>query len=657
MAQVLSPAMKQSNFWPLLLAAVTLLLAGFILTDWLPALRGPAPDTSEWHWPYVLRPLDRWWVPGLAAAAFWFIAYAWLRLPLTETRLRPECDLPQNWLQAAYTRYGPTCFGLLGLMGAGLLLQLALVYAHRPAVAAELVDRTLSNETNGYFLAAAAVEDMNQLLRDFPRLMPTFPSEHTRTHPPGLVLAQWLTIKANLPWFAQSVYPLRCTDLWLYAQPQATASALGIWAFLPPFAAALIVIPLYWLGQQLYNPAVARLAAIFAAALPALLIFAPTPDQIFAFLAALLWLLWLQAVSSRKASYAFLAGLLLSGTTFLSLGNGALALPLLLFAFWPINLKSLIVNLKWLSFFLAGLATIWLIYWLGWGVAPWELARIALQQHYELVTSHRRYDWWLVYNLVDLLLFAGPIVVVGFAAAFFTALRQLTTNQKGETARFIIALGILIMALNLSGSARGEVGRLWLFFMPLLAVVAAATWLPHTRPRLIMLLLASQLALILAIGLAWKPIEAIIVVAERPEIPQTTQTHELAVSFAEVIQLTGYDVDMAEARPGGVLKVALYWQADGPVTIPYTVFTHLVNDQGVLVAQKDNWPVNGLWPPTCWRRGKTIVDNYPISLPADLPSGDYTLWVGLYDAATGRRLLTTAGQDALELGDGWLIGP
>ena len=73
---------------------------------------------------------------------------------------------------------------------------------------------------------------------------------------------------------------------------------------------------------------------------------------------------------------------------------------------------------------------------------------------------------------------------------------------------------------------------------------------------------------------------------------------------------------------------------------------HILNQNGTLVAQKDNWPVNGLWPPTCWQAGEIIVDPYAIPLPADLPAGTYSLLVGLYDADTNIRLLTADGQDA-----------
>src|SRR5690606_24164060 len=108
-----------------------------------------------------------------------------------------------------------------------------------------------------------------------------------------------------------TVYSLRCTDLWLLNQPPAAAAALLLWSFLPLFAAAFTVLPVYFLGLRLADESTARLAALFTAALPALLIFAPTPDQIYAFLSAFTLLLWLLALERRNVLYAFLTGLLL----------------------------------------------------------------------------------------------------------------------------------------------------------------------------------------------------------------------------------------------------------------------------------------------------------------------------------------------------------
>ena len=54
-----------------------------------------------------------------------------------------------------------------------------------PQPAAELVDRTLAVQTNGYFWTAANIADINHTLQNYPTAMSQFESDHTRTHPPG----------------------------------------------------------------------------------------------------------------------------------------------------------------------------------------------------------------------------------------------------------------------------------------------------------------------------------------------------------------------------------------------------------------------------------------------------------------------------------------
>lgn len=100
--------------------------------------------------------------------------------------------------------------------------------------------------------------------------------------------------------------------------------------------------------------------------------------------------------------------------------------------------------------------------------------------------------------------------------------------------------------------------------------------------------------------------------------------------------------NLGEAQVGRVLPVVLYWQAETPVAGRYTVFTHLLDPAGDLVAQQDNWPVQGLAPTDTWQPGAPIRDPYRLSIPDGLTAGAYRLRVGLYDEA-GRRPLTLAG--------------
>lgn len=629
--------MKRQRVWVVLLTGGSLLLAALILTDWLPVLRGPAPETPEWYWPYQLRPFSRWLLPALALLLLWLVCAWWLRL-----ERHGRAQVAGLWLVAA----------------ASLLAQLALIQADNPHLRDELINRTYSNLASGFFQPAAELEGINQALAGYPALMPAFASEHARTHPPGLLVANRLTMDllARFPALAERLAPpaiaARCIDLWLLDRPPAVAAALLVWALIPLVAAALTVFPAYGLARLLLPATAVKLGTLLAATLPALLLFAPKSVQLYAPLSLLIAWAFGRGLRQGKPGWFLLAGWLLSLATFLSLGNAALGLLLLVYALLDLWQKSRsgqphpwTASRLWLAALAFGLgaALLWLVYWAGWGVPPWAIAQTGLGQHYALVTNLRRYEWWLVWNLVDVAIFAGWVVVVGVTAVFVSGWRRRPWTPAQMLA---LSLAVMLLLLNLSGSARGEGGRLWLFLMPLMALAAAA-FLARLRPgwRWQALWLGWQLLLALCLALAWRPVRAVAVVAERPPMPQAIPQVETTASFAGIIQLDGYTVEEVE----GQLMVTLFWRETGAVLRPYTVFTQLLDEEGVVVAQQDNWPVNGQWPPTCWKAGETVVDRYTLVLPPDLPSGGYTLITGWYDARDGRRLLLPDGQSYLPL--------
>jgi hypothetical protein len=59
---------------------------------------------------------------------------------------------------------------------------------------------------------------------------------------------------------------------------------------------------------------------------------------------------------------------------------------------------------------------------------------------------------------------------------------------------------------------------------------------------------------------------------------------------------------------------------------------HLIDEQGIVMAQRDTWPGRGMYPTTLWQPGEVIAD----SLYLNIPDGAYTpsnatLRVGLYE--------------------------
>ena len=86
----------------------------------------------------------------------------------------------------------------------------------------------------------------------------------------------------------------------------------------------------------------------------------------------------------------------------------------------------------------------------------------------------------------------------------------------------------------------------------------------------------------------------------------------------------------------------------------YTVFVHLINGGNQLFAQQDYTPMGGafptqLWIPK-WVAGQIVSDPYTISLPGDLPPGEYWIEAGMYGMTSGRRA-AIIGQDGNLAGD------
>lgn len=111
----------------------------------------------------------------------------------------------------------------------------------------------------------------------------------------------------------------------------------------------------------------------------------------------------------------------------------------------------------------------------------------------------------------------------------------------------------------------------------------------------------------------------------------------LAVNLGQppVIKLRGYDLSFESEK----LSLTLYWSSLAQTQLNWSIFVHLRNDTGETVAQKDGPAGEELaYPTSLWDRGEIIIDEIFILLPDELPSGQYTLAVGLYNLIDGMRL-------------------
>ncbi|MCL6647051.1 MAG: DUF2723 domain-containing protein [Chloroflexi bacterium] len=97
-------------------------------------------------------------------------------------------------------------------------------------------------------------------------------------------------------------------------------------------------------------------------------------------------------------------------------------------------------------------------------------------------------------------------------------------------------------------------------------------------------------------------------------------------------------------------RLRLFWTAAGPTLTPLTVFLHLVDASGRLVAQADGPPAGGRLPTTSWLAGERVLDERQLPL-GQLAPGRYRLVTGWYDPQTGARAPLAGGGDTIDLGE------
>jgi hypothetical protein len=106
---------------------------------------------------------------------------------------------------------------------------------------------------------------------------------------------------------------------------------------------------------------------------------------------------------------------------------------------------------------------------------------------------------------------------------------------------------------------------------------------------------------------------------------------ELLARFGE-----GVDLLVASAVCGdhNQVQLTLNWCTLSSVDTDASVFVHLLDTHGDLVAQTDGYPLLGMLPFWLWEPGDTIRD---IRTFSPVAAGDYIIRLGLWEPATGQR--------------------
>jgi len=550
--------------------------------------------------------------------------------------------------QTTYSKRQRVLF-LLFLWLAVPVIQLALLWAESPDVIQPLFFRTISPGASGIFTVGSRINNVWDYLRHYPELMPTFPV-HPQRYPPGLPLFFYgiRQLFEQMPQTSDRIgFFLRqyqCHNLALMRLSNATI-ATAVLQMALPLINGLIVFPLFGLARRRLGLKTAVWTAFFYPLIPSFALWAARWDQFYPLVTVLAWYLLCVGLMDRRRWVLLLSGLVLSFGTLLSFGLVAMLAPMGIWAvlwWWGDgngrSFSHLVVDGL---FFVVGLVSIWAVYQLAFGIGFVDIWRVSMRFHLGL---ERGYWTWLFYHLYDFGIFLTLPLALFFVWGFVGAVRKIPRRVRALP----VAFGLGLLILDFSGTAQGEVARVWLFLTPFAVMVAA--WALSVRVRS-----ARGIGVVVVVTavhlLTFNTFLRVVTtgvpdpISRQALFEQPTIANRLDATVGDHIRLLGFDV--GEWQAGQPLDVTLFWQTVQPMTRAYTVFIHLLDQDGQLVAQQDNMPVQGSLPTTCWQSGEIVTGMYRLVPSQTTASGEYQLVVGMYLLKTGERL-PVKGDTALD---------
>jgi len=259
-------------------------------------------------------------------------------------------------------------------------------------------------------------------------------------------------------------------------------------------------------------------------------------------------------------------------------------------------------------------------------------------------------DAW-VYHLLNLMAIVAALGVIAFLIR--KLIRDgLRLESWIEVAILLAWPAIVFVSLIrwalLTWSSQGRLVFSAISALTTLLFLGLSQFVPQRYTKTLACLIASLMFAIAAIT----PFRYIAPAYAKPHLLSTAEIaaipNRLDVSFGGVMKLLGYDLSIPNTqypvsnhlKPGDSLEVTLYWQSLAEMNQDYSVFVHLLDENELIVTQRDMYPGQGLYPTSLWAVGEAIANRYVLA----------QLAVGLYDFATGERL-PAYGPTGESLGD------
>lgn len=134
----------------------------------------------------------------------------------------------------------------------------------------------------------------------------------------------------------------------------------------------------------------------------------------------------------------------------------------------------------------------------------------------------------------------------------------------------------------------------------------------------------------------------VIAPAYRPPPAQAHLAAELTpitARLGDAFIVQGVATQPDRLLPGQTATVTVAWKARQVPAEDYSIFVHLVDEDGLIVAQYDTMPGGGLYPTSQWHPGELRVERYLVRIPPTAYTPNQAHWaIGMYlpgDSATG----------------------
>jgi hypothetical protein len=364
------------------------------------------------------------------------------------------------------------------------------------------------------FRRAARTEftDVSSALTDHAQVAAAFEPNHVSANPAGwiVVFRALLSFFDNHPTLAEAVWKIEPDELaWSLRNqantggtPLADQAAVTTVAYLNRCAALLVGLPVAWLVRQRYSRSAALVAVAMSMFVPAAALLAPSVDSVYPSFATLIVAMSYYASVNRSWPAAAGAGVLIGIGMLFSLSFLVVAAMCALL----VVVRAVQGHRPSPAAVVAAPAAWCLVLGLmaaAFGHRAWESWLVNLQKNHEF-NEYSGCSYW-VWVLVNLAEFA---VAMGISAATFLSARIVAGARAPRTWRSADAVCLAWTAtmalLALAGTNRGEASRLWLFLMPLAAMLSVES----------MVLSARHIRAVVAAALALQTMNGLIVSRE-----------------------------------------------------------------------------------------------------------------------------------------------